>query len=650
MLEFRKITTAGIETIFDLMASGYSFRVKSAPLDPEINYEKRAFSHGAIQTGDRSFNERDVILEGYIVDSDSTDDADLLWAALTAFFRPVFFPTTTDEIRLYISECLYYKVDSIQRIQSSYIKGTERRAASLTIEVGCADPFQYEYEPAYVGRFDSSSKYILEGRGAVEPESGFIASWRQVGIDGDGYGGVAVESTTTNLLTANQASVETDTTGFNAVLGAALAKSSTYSIHLKNSLRITPPGAAPNEGFYTTGVAGSNGEIYKASVYIITGGVAYNIYLYDADNAAAGATVTATPSTIWQRIEVSITLGADTTDLRLYVVTQGQTSFVFYCDALQIEHKAWHTSFACLTRAAGQLFYDCLTASYQAEELTVSFRFKPDVAWDDAATKAGEIEYLISQYDGADIFSVYVNRATTRIYLAIQNGLGGTDTRSYNYSADANFTGKTANRIGIVLVEGIVLEPYFYINGVLKNSGGTPASTTWSNNTLELGNTANTAGRLPEGIFDELVICPEDKRSEIASWHSSFSTYFPRRGWLAYYRESRDAASTADSFSINNPGSWNSHPIIGLHAQGTCSDVTVTNTTDDSLLFDYDDSGLTVGLETVIDCRYGTLLRGVTNTAAYFQGAFLKLLPGDNTITYKGANCDVKLKYQTKRA
>ena len=96
----------------------------------------------------------------------------------------------------------------------------------------------------------------------------------------------------------------------------------------------------------------------------------------------------------------------------------------------------------------------------------------------------------------------------------------------------------------------------------------------------------------------------------------------------------------SDSFLINNPGNVNVYPVITIaNASLNC---VLQNNTD---IPTGESQGLKFVLSTtgrfIVDCINGTVEVGDVNYIRYFSGAFLKLLPGDNEITYTGENCTI---------
>lgn len=154
---------------------------------------------------------------------------------------------------------------------------------------------------------------------------------------------VMVEDGTTNLLTANQASVETDTTGF-VVIGTTISKSSEQSWHGNSSLKCISDGAGTNRSVRAAGVSGLNGVTYTGSVYVKAPlGTSMDVLLRRGTTVnIASFSFTATGE--WQRIIVTLTLDADTTDLGLWVRVLLAEAVTYYIDGLQIEQKPYATS------------------------------------------------------------------------------------------------------------------------------------------------------------------------------------------------------------------------------------------------------------------------------------------------------------------
>lgn len=78
-------------------------------------------------------------------------------------------------------------------------------------------------------------------------------------------------------------------------------------------------------------------------------------------------------------------------------------------------------------------------------------------------------------------------------------------------------------------------------------------------------------------------------------------------------------------------------PLKAVRAPtSACADWTLENATDEDNLFRYADPNLGNGDTATIDAQDGTVERDSINTKRFFSGAFLRVLPGANTITYTG--------------
>lgn len=102
---------------------------------------------------------------------------------------------------------------------------------------------------------------------------------------------------------------------------------------------------------------------------------------------------------------------------------------------------------------------------------------------------------------------------------------------------------------------------------------------------------------------------------------------------------------TPYTFVVTNYGTADTLPTITINATANCPDITLTNLTDNNRSFRYADVQLVAGQSVVIDCQQGTVYRNGMNGLNSFAGSFLRLLPGDNQITYSGGNCTITIAY-----
>lgn len=90
------------------------------------------------------------------------------------------------------------------------------------------------------------------------------------------------------------------------------------------------------------------------------------------------------------------------------------------------------------------------------------------------------------------------------------------------------------------------------------------------------------------------------------------------------------------SFVVNNPGTVDTPLIIEIAPTGNAYAITITNETDGNRALALNDTSLTSPAVAIINAVDGTVYRGSSNTINAFTGAFLRLLPGNNTISYTG--------------
>jgi len=89
-------------------------------------------------------------------------------------------------------------------------------------------------------------------------------------------------------------------------------------------------------------------------------------------------------------------------------------------------------------------------------------------------------------------------------------------------------------------------------------------------------------------------------------------------------------------------------PVIQIDADQAADvpGVKLTNNSDAGMSFTYNDPNFSSGDVLVIDCATGSVMRNNNDTAEYFDGAFLRLQPGNNTIEYEGAACTITFKFR----
>lgn len=107
--------------------------------------------------------------------------------------------------------------------------------------------------------------------------------------------------------------------------------------------------------------------------------------------------------------------------------------------------------------------------------------------------------------------------------------------------------------------------------------------------------------------------------------------------------------SSPDTDSYTNTGNVEVFPTIEITASADLgSGIELKNQTDDNTLFTYTDSSFTSGKKLTVNCKLGTVNLDGTNTIRFFEGQFLRLLVGANTLEYTGGNCAIVLKHRDR--
>lgn len=109
--------------------------------------------------------------------------------------------------------------------------------------------------------------------------------------------------------------------------------------------------------------------------------------------------------------------------------------------------------------------------------------------------------------------------------------------------------------------------------------------------------------------------------------------------WYSTTADSVAATSIGTSpknITFTNNGNVPSPLTIQCDPTATWDDFTIANATDGGEILRYRDPGFGSGDQLIINGQEGTVERDSLNTVRYFSGAFLRVLPGSNTITYTG--------------
>lgn len=191
----------------------------------------------------------------------------------------------------------------------------------------------------------ASTRYLSTGQEIASGAAGYESGPLAATFPADKA--IWVEEGTTNLLTANQASVETDTTGFVAQTASTiLSRDITEHWHGTACLKTVAPGTMANEGF-VAGIDVAPSLEYTASVWLKGSG---SVKLYFVERNAGDVFIGQTSTGFialtdtWTRYSISRLFGATGVKAQLKVDTSGTSAATFYADGLQIEQKPYATS------------------------------------------------------------------------------------------------------------------------------------------------------------------------------------------------------------------------------------------------------------------------------------------------------------------
>jgi len=146
-----------------------------------------------------------------------------------------------------------------------------------------------------------------------------------------------------NLLTDNQASVETDTTGLFANGSSTISRDATVNKHGVASLKTITDNAAGGEGWGSLSRDVSASLAYTASAWVTgSGTVVIQINERNSGDGDIGSTSSAqiTLTGTLTRCSVSRTFGATGVKARTRIITDSQQGITFHSDNMQLEQSA----------------------------------------------------------------------------------------------------------------------------------------------------------------------------------------------------------------------------------------------------------------------------------------------------------------------
>jgi len=309
---------------------------------------------------------------------------------------------------------------------------------------------------------------------------------------------VMVEEGTTNLLTENQSSVETDTTGLTQYgSGVTLSKDTTVAWHGSASLKVVTDGSATLQGFFAR-IAGTAGTAYSAQVRLRgNGSVSFLLVARDSAGASLGYANTGTFSLVdsWVLKTLSYTAPANTAYIEILVRTGTAQAITFYADGLQIEQKAYATSWTLggTTRAAEVLTIPT-AGVLSAQEGTVEVTVIPSLG--SSVVPGGYGFHDLVWATGDTTKGFYVRRKQNIIELLSRRSAG-------NQVAAYSFNWNAGDRIALA-VKWDSTKVYLLVNGqrvITLDKFDAPDDVP-----LCVGSRPDSAGTNGNALYDDLRI------------------------------------------------------------------------------------------------------------------------------------------------
>ncbi|MDI6872106.1 MAG: hypothetical protein QME79_12335 [Bacillota bacterium] len=206
------------------------------------------------------------------------------------------------------------------------------REVMLKTKVEKSDEYTKLAEPSFSR---SSVAYLPDGTQVAAGVPRFLDSIFSYGL--------LVEEGTTNLLTANQASVETDTSGF-AAYHSTISRVTSEHWHGSASLMVVTAGTDEFDGVRIDGTPCTPSTVYTVSVWVkAQAGKTLRLRMYTPNVAEYGrATFVTTGS--WQRVSMIKITAASATTVGFAIEANTAQAVTFYVDGLQIEQKSYATT------------------------------------------------------------------------------------------------------------------------------------------------------------------------------------------------------------------------------------------------------------------------------------------------------------------
>ncbi len=250
----------------------------------------------------------------------------------------------------------------------------------------------------------------------------------------------------TNLLTDNEASIETTSGGWGVLGGGVvtLTQDATQYWHGTKSLKVVTDGAAASQGAGGAALTVVTVNLkYTASAWV-KGTAGQNLRIVILEYTAASAYVGETQTTFtatgsWQRVQVSRTFGATGAKSKIYIRNNGTYAYTYYIDGAQLERTYYNEGATPWqlpsTPRANEFCYTGYDYSY-LNGFTVSF-------W---AYITSQMKDYVSNY-APRLFTTWCNYASPHDFLQLYHSQSSAYWVVYHYDGTTSGTATAADSL-----------------------------------------------------------------------------------------------------------------------------------------------------------------------------------------------------------
>jgi hypothetical protein len=345
---------------------------------------------------------------------------------------------------------------------------------------------------------------------------------------------IRVEEATTNLLSANQSDVETNTTGFSAAAstilsaGATITRDTAHKYAGSAALKIVTTNALSGEGAEAQLTSLLANTKYAISVWLDgTASQVWQLIARDFTNAVQ-VTQNVTLGADWTRVTLIITTGASAvTDFRVGIKTTAAVAQTVWADGWQVEAKAHPTTWQVGGTARNK---DVLTlpalGAIRPQEGTVQFR-----AYIDATVRRQESPNNGGNLLGIDIGPVAGAGGALNLFHSNNSGNWVVNVNSTQFpSFSDSFTPDGWHAFALAWDKVSVL---VYVDGVLRATQNTPTLAASFAPLLYIG--ANGLGAdQANTLFQDVRLSSRKRTATELAADAALSTFLTLDQWTTY--------------------------------------------------------------------------------------------------------------------